>query len=135
MRALYRACSFGCYPFTRNLSHIPDSKPRDLEVTAFEGVQGDRMVGGCAGQGYKLHVALGLARGRASRARNSAESSNPEHEQVTSIPPGSTSFMARTFRSKYLRLPGAISSRSGISLGGSRTTTPNVLPLTLIWRA
>ena len=94
------------------------------------------MVGGRAGQGSRAgRAARPCARPRPARPGTPAESSSPEHEQVTSNPPGSTSFIASTFRSKYFRLPGAISSRSGISLGGSRTTTPKVLPLTPIWRS
>ena len=71
---------------------------------------------------WTLRQALRAAARR--RAWKSGAGSRPEQEQVRSRPPGSTRPMPRTFRSKYFRLPEGTSSRSGISLGGSSTTTP-----------
>ena len=100
------------------------SQPGDLEVGAFEGVERDRMVGRAAGHRQELDLAVRVWAAVPSRPMNSAGSKRPEHEQVTSSPPASTSFIASTLRSKVSRLPAGTSSRSAISLGGSRTTTP-----------
>ena len=94
------------------------AQPGDLEVAAFEGARarpGGRGPHRSRHRSWTCRSALRAA--APSRARNSAESSRPEHEQVTSRPPGSTSFMARTFRSKYFRLPGSDFIAIGDQLG------------------
>ena len=110
---------------------VADAEPGGFEVGAFGGVEGYRVVGGGAGHGQELDAPAGLAGGGAEEGLEVSErGAGPSRSRSGSRPPGSTRPMPRTFRSKYFRLPEGTSSRSGISLGGSSTTTPKVFWLT-----